>query len=197
MIAVMSGDVTELLKHLRSAERALAAGGLLFHRGDPVEHLFLVLDGTIELTRHRADGGMVVLQRAAPNAVLAEASVFSERYHCDASAVTPSVLLAVPIAVVRAKLVQSPEFAEAWAMYLAHEVQAARLRSEILSLKTVAERLDAWLLSHGECLPAKGAWKSLAHEIGVSPEALYRELSRRKVAWPGEPKLRRGRAAPL
>ena len=170
-----------LLKALRSPERTLPEGGLVFHRGDPVTHLFLVLDGAIELTRHRADGGMVVLQRASQDAILAEASVFSQRYHCDAFAAAPSVMLAVPIAAVRAQLAQSAEFAEAWSAYLAREVQDARLRSEILSLKTVAERLDAWLLSHGERVPAKGEWKSLAHEIGVSPEALYRELGRRRV----------------
>ena len=181
MITIMPREIAELLKALRFSERSLPEGGLLFHRGDPVTHLFLVLDGAIELTRHRADGGVVVLQRASQDAILAEASVFSERYHCDAFAATPSVLLAVPMAAVRSRLIQSPEFAEAWVAYLAREVQEARLRSEILSLKTVAERLDAWLLSHGERLPAKGAWKSLAHEIGVSPEAFYRELSRRKA----------------
>ena len=83
---------------------------------------------------------------------------------------------------MRARLARSPEFAEAWAEYLTREVQEARLRSEILSLKTVARRLDAWLLSHGGHMPAKGEWKSLAHQIGVSPEALYRELARRKAA---------------
>jgi CRP-like cAMP-binding protein len=181
MITIMSGEIATLLKALRSPERVLPEGGLVFHRGDPVTHLFLVLDGAIELTRHRADGGMVVLQRASQDAILAEASVFSQRYHCDAFAAVASVLHAVPIAAVRAQLAQSAEFAEAWSAYLAREVQDARLRSEILSLKTVAERLDAWLLSHGECMPAKGEWKSLAHEIGVSPEALYRDLGRRRV----------------
>jgi hypothetical protein len=29
-------------------------------------------------------------------------------------------------------------------------------------------------------LPPKGEWKSVAEQIGVSPEALYRELSRRR-----------------
>lgn len=177
----MPARLPDLLKALRPGERRLPEGGLLFHRGDPVTSLFLVLDGTVELTRHRADGGTVVLQRAARHEILAEASVFSERYHCDAFAVAASVLLAVPMATIRAQLAQSPEFAEAWAKYLARQVQEARLRSEILSLKTVARRLDAWLLSHGQCMPEKGEWKSLAHQIGVSPEALYRELARRKA----------------
>lgn len=165
---------------MRSGERRLAEGGLLFHRGDRVANLFLVLDGTVELARHHVDGETVVLQRAGRHEILAEASVFSEHYHCDASAAAPSIVLAVPMTAVRAQLAQSPEFSAAWAEYLAHQVQEARLRSEILSLKTVARRLDAWLLSHGRRVPEKGEWKTLAHQIGVSPEALYRELARRK-----------------
>jgi hypothetical protein len=49
-----------------------------------------------------------------------------------------------------------------------------------LSLKTVAERLEGWLIWRGGGLPPKGAWKDIAAEIGVSPEALYRELAKRR-----------------
>jgi hypothetical protein len=49
---------------------------------------------------------------------------------------------------------------------------------EVVSLKTVAERLDAYLALGGE-LPPKGQLVHLASELNVSPEALYRELSRR------------------
>ena len=181
MITIMSVQMPRLLMALRSTSRRLAEGALLFHRGDPVVSLFLVLEGTIELTRHQADGGIVVLQRASRHAILAEASVFSQHYHCDAFAALPSVVLVVAMSAVRERLAQSPEFAGAWVEHLAHEVQEARLRSEILSMRTVVKRLDAWLLSHGDRLPAKGEWKNLALQIGVSPEALYRELARRKA----------------
>ena len=53
------------------------------------------------------------------------------------------------------------------------------MRAEILSLRTVAQRLSAWLELNGE-LPAKGEWLILAAEIGTSPEALYREIARRR-----------------
>jgi len=39
-------------------------------------------------------------------------------------------------------------------------------------------RLDAWLAWHGD-LPSKGDWARLVDEIGVSPEALYREMAKR------------------
>ena len=71
-------------------------------------------------------------------------------------------------------------FSELWAGYLAREVQAARHLTEILSQKTVAERLDGWLAWQGTAPAFDGKWKDVAVQIGVSPEALYRELAKRR-----------------
>ena len=60
----------------------------------------------------------------------------------------------------------------------AREVQAQRARIEILRLRRVSDRLDAWLDLYGE--PKKGEWIAIADKIGVSPPALYRELAKRK-----------------
>jgi hypothetical protein len=62
-------------------------------------------------------------------------------------------------------------------------VQRARAQVEIVSLKKVSERLDAWLALSGD-LPPKGQWHRLASEIGVTPEALYREIARRRNTEP-------------
>jgi hypothetical protein len=43
----------------------------------------------------------------------------------------------------------------------------------------VAARLDAWLTL--KRLPPKGEWGALADDIGVTREALYRELARRRA----------------
>ena len=63
--------------------------------------------------------------------------------------------------------------------HLAHEVQALRFKAEVLSMKTVTERLDAWISWKGENSLKKGELKNVANEIGVSPEALYREMGKR------------------
>ena len=55
-----------------------------------------------------------------------------------------------------------------------------RARAEIVSLRTVSARVDAWLALHVGELPARGHWRDLAEEISVAPEALYRELARRR-----------------
>ena len=170
----------ERLHRLSRTEREFDAGAFLFRRGEEVSVLHLVLDGEAHLVRHRADGGRLVLQRAMPKTVLAEASVLSERYHCDGVAVAGTRTRAVARAAVRALLTEDSAFAESWAHHLSHELQATRLRAEILTLRTVRERLDAWMAWNGNDLPRKGTWNAIANEIGTSPEALYRELARRR-----------------
>ena len=71
-------------------------------------------------------------------------------------------------------------FCRAWAAALSQQLLAARKRAELVSLRTVGERLDAWLAWNERGMPAKGGWKDVAEEIGVSPEALYREMSTRR-----------------
>lgn len=179
MIAIMSHRIMDLLGAAGGRERRLRAGQYLFHVGEPVAALHVVQDGEIDLIRHQEGGGAIVLQRAGANDILAEASLFSDRYHCDAIARTPASVRSVLKRPLVRRLRDDPEFAEAWAAHLAREVQSARFRSEVLSLRTVASRLDAWLAWHG-AMPPRGDWKQLAFQIGVSPEALYREIARRR-----------------
>jgi hypothetical protein len=42
-----------------------------------------------------------------------------------------------------------------------------------------ADRLDAWL-EEGNRTPERGRWQEVAAELGVSREALYRELALRR-----------------
>jgi CRP-like cAMP-binding protein len=179
MISIMSGNIVELLQSMGGRERSLVEGEFLFHQGDPVTAFFVVRDGLIHLVRHQEDGRAIVLQRAGPGGILAEASLFSERYHCDAVAATSARVHGVPKQPLRRRFRNDPDFAEEWAAHLAREIQEARFRSEVLALRTVAARLDAWRAWYG-AFPPKGEWRHFAEQIGVSPEALYRELARRR-----------------
>ena len=180
MIVIMSTDLISAFRNLSGTERRLAASAFLFHQGDRVASVFMVLDGAAELVRHQESGEAIVLQRAGTDTVLAEASVYSEHYHCSAIATADALMYAVPKRIVRAALRDDPAFAEAWMAYLAREVQTARFRSEMLSLPTIARRLDAWTTWHDDRLPERGRWRLLADEIAVTPEALYRELAKRR-----------------
>ena len=147
---------------------------------DPVLLLFLVTAGEVRLVRELPDGFQLTLQLAGSASILAEASLFADRYHCGASVAEESAIRAVPIAKARAALESDPALASALLQHLAGEVQRTRTRAEILSLKSVASRLNAWTAFNGGVLPPKGRWHHVASEIGVTPEAFYRELARRR-----------------
>lgn len=176
----MSKALLELFHSLPARAGTFTTGKYPFRQGDSVRALHHVLEGEIHLVRLQSSGEQLVLQRARSGAILAEASLFSDRYHCDAVAVTSTRTLAIDKSAMRAALDGCPKLAAGWAAYLAHEVQETRLRAEILSLRTVVDRLDAWIAANNGRLPIKGEWKTVAAEIGTSPEALYRERARRR-----------------
>ena len=128
----------------------------------------------------------MVLHRARAHQLLAEASLFAARYHCDAVSEQGARLARI----AKSRILQAQRDDPAWlvelATHLAGEVQKARARAELLSLRTVRERLDGWLSLHGT-LPPRGRWVDVAHEIGVTREALYRELAR-DAARPDKPR---------
>ncbi len=181
MIRIMSDVLFSGLLALARGRRKLAAGETLFRAGDPVQALFLVEAGRMRLVRALPHGFQLTIQRAGPGSVLAEASLFADRYHCEAVATDAALLRTLPRPRLEAALAGDAGLARAWAAHLAREVQRARASAEILSLKTVGDRLDAWLALNDGGLPAKGGWRLIASEIGVSPEALYREIARRRI----------------
>jgi CRP-like cAMP-binding protein len=180
MIAIMTSDhVDRLLVH---AERDIrvADGGRVFGSGEAVRFLFVVREGGVRMLRRQRDGSLLVLQRARPGELVAEASLFAPRYHCEAVADGPTVLARIPKPAVAEQLLADPGWLKAFAAHLAAEVQRTRGRAEVLSLKRVGERVDAWLALNGGAAPDRGRWADWANELAVSPEALYRELARRR-----------------
>jgi CRP-like cAMP-binding protein len=180
MITIMSNLLIDELSKLTELKLELAAGEVLFRAGDPALSLFLVVTGGLRLVRSLPHGFHLTLQRAGPGAILAEASLFTDRYHCEAVATENSVLRVAPLRLIEAAFTRDPGLARVWARHLALEVQRARAHAETLTLKTVAERVDAWIALNDSALPPKGRWRQMASEIGVTPEALYRELTKRR-----------------
>lgn len=178
MIAIMPMAISLLFQDAR--DTGLAPGGTLFAAGEDVTDIFMVRSGRVQLQRHTTHGAQMVLQNALLGAVIAEASAYSTRYHCDAVAAEESVVAGLPKERFLSALADEPALAESWSALLARSVQAARLRSEIRSLPRVADRLDAWL-GEGNALPERGRWQDVAAELGVTREALYRELARRRA----------------
>lgn len=164
--------------------RTLAADEVLFRREDEVTAAYLVLSGSIALERSLPNGDPLVLTRTGAGSLLAEASLFAERYHCDAVAREASVLLGLDRSVLVGRLGRAPQSALGLLADTSREVQRLRSRIEVLRLRRVSDRLTAWLGLHGPV--TQGHWADVAEAIGVTPAALYRELARRRAGDHGE-----------
>lgn len=179
MITIMFEDLEPIFDGVTRREVVFNPDQTVFHQGDPVQQVFFVTDGRIDLVRHQASGAILVLHRAGPGAMLAEASLYSAKYHCDATAVIKARAWIISKRELLNRLSQNSELGLVFIKRLAHELQYARFHAEVLSLKTVSARLDAWIEWNG-AMPPKGEWAILAAELGVSPEALYREMASRR-----------------
>lgn len=160
----------------------LRAGQQLFRIGAPPRYVHFVEDGAVRLIRHGRRGEEVVLHDARPGEFLAEASIDTPRYHCDAVASEPSAVLRVARDDFSRLLSDDPQFARMWMALLAAQLRTARAGVERLSLRSAEERIRHLLISEGagpRCeLTLHGSLKDLARRLGMSHESLYRTLSR-------------------
>ncbi len=177
MITIMSDVVFDALNGAAKRSVSLEPEQLLFNQADDVSVVYLLQSGALDLVRNQENGDRVILRQIKGRSIIAEASLYSPRYHCDCVCVQGAQVRALPVRRVRTIFRENPDLAELWAAYLATELQAMRHRCELLTRNTVAERLTGWLNWNG-ALPPKGQWRHLAGELGVTPEALYREISK-------------------
>ncbi len=150
-------------------------GTRLFETGKRPTSMFYVSTGEVTLQRHGVDGEPVILQRTRQGFV-GEASLQSDRYHCDAMAVADSQVTRIPLRELLDALKTDSAFSLRWITMLGREVRRTRLQCERLSLKTVEARLLHLLDTEGGAsgLPLDAGLKSIAREVGVTHEALYR-----------------------
>ncbi len=152
---------------------------ILFRIGDPVRYIYLVIAGEARLIRAGRHGGDVILQRSR-GGFIAEASLESKVYHCDAVATESSILLRLPADAFLAALDHHAAFRKAWQAHLAGEIRKLRAQCERLSLPSAFDRVIHYIESEGTdgSVTLKQTRKAWAAELGLSHEALYRALRR-------------------
>ena len=164
-----------------ASERKLKAGEPLFHLGDKTAGLVEVIAGRVRLTRVDASGRETVLYVAGPGETIAEASLFSPAYHCDAVAGTDAVVCVYPKSAVLAAFAKDPKAAQAFSATLARQVQSLRTRLAQRDIRSARERLRHYLAlnvgADGRTVSLRGTLKELAAELGLTHEALYRTLA--------------------
>lgn len=150
-------------------------GECLFAAGDMPVHMFFIVSGEVALERVGAQGSLLVLQRSR-HGFIGEASLQSDRYHCEGRVILPSAITRVPVVQIRAALDSDAAFASRWIAMLNREVRRLRLQCERLSLNKVQDRLLHLLETEGQdgTYALGTGLKSMAADLGVTHEALYR-----------------------
>jgi CRP-like cAMP-binding protein len=152
-------------------------GTYLFHQGKKPEYMFFIVSGEAVLTRTSSHGEPTTLQRCK-GGFISEASLLVDAYHCDAIATQSGQAIAIPIKSLRDSLIDS-KFSIKWVQLLSREIMRLRTQSERLGLKDIKSKLIHLIETEGKkgVLPLQSDYKSLASEIGVTHEALYRTMA--------------------
>jgi CRP/FNR family transcriptional regulator, dissimilatory nitrate respiration regulator len=180
--------------HRTGSERTLKAGETLFRAGTRTAGLYQVVRGRVRLARVNRKGRETVLYVATAGEILAEASLFSSTYHCDAIATTNAVVRLFPKAAVLAALARDADAALAFMAMLARQLMTLRMRLEQRNIRSARDRLRHYLSMNvgadGRTVLLTGTLKDLAGELGLTHEALYRALA--EMAKRGEIKRGKG-----
>jgi CRP/FNR family transcriptional regulator, dissimilatory nitrate respiration regulator len=171
-------ELTALLPtylHAQCKRVSIDSGTIVFRAATAPKYIYFVSEGEIHLVRYSNDGQKIVLQRAI-NDFLAQASLTSSHYHCDAVAAGRVSAIKIPIAALKETIQKDPQFALAWISMLNQQVKQLRFQCERLTLRTVKERLFHYIITESKngTIVTRDGLKPIAVQIGVSHEALYR-----------------------
>lgn len=145
----------------------------LFRHGAETTGLYIVLTGCVHLERVGPNGERFVIHRARAGTSFAEASIFSEHYHCDALAVEAGEFVRIDKAAVLTAF-EDAEFARAYGRHAASQIQAQRQLLEIVGIRSAEERVLAGLVAG----LLDGQVVDFAALLHLSHEATYRALRR-------------------
>lgn len=152
----------------------------LFRQGDRATAIYFVESGRLRLERRTSDGRLVVIHTARPGEFFAEASLFSDVYHCDAVAAEPCRLRRYPKEAVLAALRADQEASLSFLAVVARQLQDLRQRLELRNVRSAQERVWLFLGLHagpGGTVALPGQLQDIAADIGLTREALYRTLA--------------------
>jgi CRP/FNR family transcriptional regulator, dissimilatory nitrate respiration regulator len=113
---------------------------------------------------------------------VSEASLLVDIYHCDAIALEESTVIKLPITALRQQLQEDARFNASWMQTLNREIMHLRVQCQRLSLHSVQEKVIHLIQTEGHNgrYPIPTGVKTLAGELGVSHEALYRCIAELK-----------------
>ncbi len=182
----MSSNAFRFALGLPQRSHRLDANECLFVAGRRATRLFYVRSGAIRLVRTTEKGADAVMHVARAGEWVAEASLFSDTYHCDAFADEPTILVSISRASLIERFERDGKSALEFARMLAANLRALRQMHEIVRVRRADDRVLTWLRLRGAGQPGAleldRTWTQVANELALTREALYRALARLRRA---------------
>jgi CRP-like cAMP-binding protein len=154
----------------------------LFRSGQRTVGLYEIVSGRVRLVRTDWSGRESILHSAEAGDTIAEASLFSATYQCDAIAATAARVCLHPKAIILAEFDREPKTARAFMARLARQVMSLRTRLEQRNIRSARDRVRHFLTVNAgvdeRTVAMRGTLKELAADLGLTHEALYRTVAR-------------------
>ena len=174
------------LEHFFSPDQLLTkkfeTGDILFHGGDKARLIYFVLSGEIRAETYLEDGQSVVFYRARAGNTLCEENLGLTEYQYSGVASEPSRVRAISKFDLLEKMRTSWEFTHQLTTCLADRYSDAIMLRELIGIRSAEQRLWTWL--HWQevrglvPLDLRGRLGTIAPELGLSRESVYRAVSR-------------------
>ncbi|MBL6928599.1 MAG: Crp/Fnr family transcriptional regulator [Rhodospirillales bacterium] len=173
----------ELLRDARVGE--YRRGQLLFLRGDPAEHFYLLLEGWVKIFLDTPAGEQTVLEVMRSGETIAEAAIFlGMAFPASAELADDARLLEIPAQPFLNKLREDGDLALTMLGALSKRLHFLIQHIEKVQTFSTPQRLGEFLLGLGDALEGEMVLslpydKSLvAARLGMKPESLSRALAK-------------------
>ncbi|MEB3360357.1 MAG: Crp/Fnr family transcriptional regulator [Synechococcales bacterium] len=168
-----------------SIHQQLASKERLYSQGDPAKAVYQLDRGRVRLIRYTLDGKIVTFRVVRPGETFAEADLYFDCHQCHAICDMPSEVRGYATAVVLEALERFPELARALLRQTCQMIGGLKDRVELLTVRSASDRILQYLrylleesTESGQTLTFDRPLKDIAGDLGLSPEVLYRTLTR-------------------
>lgn len=160
-------DRLEVAQKMRPA--TFAAGQLIFARGDPARHVYLVLEGQIRISVLSIDGRTLSFNHTRAGEIFGEIAIIDGGSRsADATALTRVETMALSHAQFHHLIDTNPRVARAGLTFLCGRLRDASDRSEAIALYPVEVRVARFLLSALKLRDPTGSADTVPLKLGMS-----------------------------
>ncbi len=179
----------EMHRHgIRAVPKLIPAKSVLFFKGDPATHLYVVLNGRVKVSAPSDDGKEITFAILGPGELVGEMGVLEHREHtATVTAMEPTEVAGFNRQDFVALVSQSPALALKLMALLCDRLRVANEMAEDISFLTLPVRLSKKLVALAQAFgqeTPKGTrigiqlcQQELANMVGTSRESINKQLS--------------------